>query len=260
MSNLSLTMTTPTILRTTFTALAVRLAARKLGRPTRSLHQTTWNRHRTSSLSSVRPIKPLTPNSSRWPKTEEVNPIGEIQELWFILQPALSLHTLSGFVLPLFVPLSPASFCPCFHFDFLPQVVQGEGEVEGIEMTVAIATLVAGGISTATAKTAAMTLTDKRKPLTVSPKTGLAVTTAVEILTGVTAVMDSQTLEVVSPVATETKVIRTSSLVPTKGAFRMAWAIPHSSPPLTPNRCHSLCPFPCPLLHSHSKRSYICFS
>lgn len=154
----------------------------------------------------------------------------------------------------------PASVWPCFHFDFLSQVVQGEGEVEGIEMTVAIATLAAGGISTATAKTAAMTLTDKRKPLTVSPKTGLAVTTAVEILTGVTAAMDSQTLEVVSPAATETKVIRTSSLVPTKGAFRMAWAIPHSSPPLTLNRCHSLCPFPCPLLHSHSKRSYICFS
>lgn len=91
-------------------------------------------------------------------------------------------------------------------------------------MTVVIATLAADGISTAIAKTAAtMTLTDRRKRLTVSLKTGLAVTTAVEILTGVTAVMDSQTSVVaVSPVPMETKVIRASSLVPTKGEFRMA--------------------------------------
>lgn len=90
-------------------------------------------------------------------------------------------------------------------------------------MTVAIATLVADGISTATTKTGGtMILMDKRNPLTVSPKTALAVTIAAEISTGVTAVTDSQTSVAVSLAAMETRAIRTSSLVPTKGVFRMA--------------------------------------
>ncbi len=85
-------------------------------------------------------------------------------------------------------------------------------------MTVGIATLAAGGTSTATARiTATVTLMGRRRCLETKLKTDLVVTiAALAALVGVTAIMDRVTLAI-SLVGTETKAIRTSRLLPAKG-------------------------------------------
>lgn len=72
MWNLSSIMTTLTPPRIISTALDAQPGVKKRARRTPSSPPTTWNKRATWSLCCARPTRPLTPNSSRWQRTEEV--------------------------------------------------------------------------------------------------------------------------------------------------------------------------------------------
>lgn len=72
MWNLSSIMTTLTLPRIISTALDAQPEVKKRAQPTPSSPPTTWNKPVTWSLCSARPTRPLTPNWSRWQRTEEV--------------------------------------------------------------------------------------------------------------------------------------------------------------------------------------------
>lgn len=73
MWNLSSIMTTLTPPRIISTALDAQPEVKKRAQRTPSSPPTTWNKPATWSLCCVRPTRPLTRNSSRWPRTEEVS-------------------------------------------------------------------------------------------------------------------------------------------------------------------------------------------